>query len=467
MIGIVENVRYVEVDDPNRASPRLEYIITGRDFGKIFESSVYFNPIMSSDARFQTIFGLIFNKESTEFLQESRVGTPDQFMKASVNFYLGKELDELSRAMEQWYVPGGLAQALKPGNEKAQKQALSFIDILDQTNIGLHKYDANGVLNSKLSPLLGANLLLNLPTSSTIWSVLQYIQNPLLNELFTDLRPVTVGGKTILRPSLIHRQIPFCNKAGSPTSTFAAPRQSAKSKSKRSPTTTKVNVVHEKTYITELPRHNIKSSDIRSKNIGKSDFERVNGIAVVPRLITQDFQFGFSAAYNVPSLQRYGLRMLQGQNAYVLGQQDRSTAKKDPVTGKTDPSTSKTIAFNPLEICEKSVDLLQDWHFLSHALYNGTLIVDGFDEFIGLGNNVYIEDVRQLFHIEGYKHTYEISPTTGSINYNTELSVSRGQIFNDNTKKANFIDPDGTDSKTVVVSNLENIRNVKTGKRRG
>src|SRR5690606_30000453 len=40
MVGIVENVRYVEVEDPATGAPRLEFLITGRDFGKVLDSNI-------------------------------------------------------------------------------------------------------------------------------------------------------------------------------------------------------------------------------------------------------------------------------------------------------------------------------------------------------------------------------------------------------------------------------------------
>jgi hypothetical protein len=97
--------------------------------------------------------------------------------------------------------------------------------------------------------------------------------------------------------------------------------------------------------------------------------------------------------------------------------------------------------------------LIQDWFFLSHNLYNGTIIVDGVDDFVEVGSNLYISDIKQLFHIEGYTHTYQIE-ADGRPVYESEFRVSRGQYFDESSNLAAFI---GSNSKvkeatTVVTS---------------
>lgn len=430
MIGIVENVRYIEVDDPQTGRPRLEYIVTGRDFGKVFDMSIFFNPILS-DKTIQTILGAKFLTASKNAVdgaeKEGKEGlpTPDQVLKNVISFYLGGTLAEDNQTNQPWYIPKNMANLLGV-TQKAKSKGVSFYDILNLDRIGLHKYSKYKF--SEAEALLGRTFIKSLPASGTVWSVLQFLQNAVLNEMFVDLAPDSNGN---LKPSITIRQLPFSNKKGigtNSTNVFDIDDGSAKDTVQNS----------EKTYYVDLPQLKIKSTDVKQKNIGKSEFERINHLIVVPRVDTQDFNVGFVSSINIPSVQRYGLKTFQAQTAYALDQKE-----------------------NFVKYCEKCINLLQDWFFLSHALYNGTLIIDGVDGFIELGTNVYITDVGQLFHVEGYTHLYEIQAGTGQIVYDTELRVSRGQSFDGRSSKFIDTEKNRNDSTTLSISGLENVRNLK------
>jgi hypothetical protein len=425
MIGIVENVRFVELDDPNSGNPRLEYIITGRDFGKVFDMNIFFNPLFATE-KIKAVLGATFNSnidkviKNTDKLSNGRL-SPDQVVKAAIDFYLGGTLDEASRTNQNWYIPSTLATRLRP-NQKAKGSQSSFVDVLDTSQIGLHKYDRQ--FNLSTNNLLGGNIITKLPAEGTVWSVLEYLANKVINEIYTDLVIDRFGN---LVPGVICRQIPFSGKgevslAGSLTKFTGS---------------NKVDPIssNEKTFFTELPRVNVTSDVIRQKNVGKSDFERVNHVIVTPRIFNEKTSnLLYASVINVASIQRYGLKTIQSQTDYVFGPAD-----------------------NPSSYCEKCTSLLTDWFFLSHLLYNGTLELDGIDRHFELGQNLYITDIQQLWHIEGYTHAYN-QQAAGSNSFITTLNVSRGQLFDG--KNSRFIDGTAnTQSLTIVNSNLENIRN--------
>jgi tetratricopeptide (TPR) repeat protein len=183
----------------------------------------------------------------------------------------------------------------------------------------------------------------------------------------------------------------------------------------------------------------------------KSDFERVNSVVVVPNnpLSAEPIVQAYVMSLNVPSIQRYGLRILQGNTVY---------------TNDTKLNLKKTAT--------KTVSLLTDWFFTAHMLYDGTIVTDGTNEFVEIGHNLYIEDVNQLYHIEGISYTYEIDPETGSTIYNTEFRVSRGQLVDDTLSKSDFIGRALTlteipekEGVTVMSNTIENIRNSDSKKR--
>ena len=433
-LGVVENVRYLEIDDPNRAAPRLEYVVTGRDFGKVFENEIFFNPAVNNET-IQTLLGAKFLTDGKNTIRgdnRASVGgyTPDRVIKNLVSFYLGGSFDSLNANNEVWYVPALLGRAFRPA-AKIKNGGVSFVDILSTGKIGVHNHDRNNNFITAV-PMPGAALIKSLPASGTVWGVLQFMQNAALNEMFTELSRDKSGN---LQPTLVCRQMPFSNLAGNETNVFAANARSPAQGGKGTIINDRISE-REKTYFVNLPKTTINSSKIKQKNVGKSEHERVNHVIVVPKVDSETYDVLYSAAFNVPSVQRYGLRSLQTQTSYIL----------NPGEGIK----------NYLSRC---VNLLMDWFFLSHQLFNGTVVIDGLNEHVELGTNLYIEDVKQLYHVEGYTHTYEIQDDSRIV-YNIEFRVSRGQVFDFGTRKANFIGPSSANKEptTITTSVLEGIK---------
>jgi hypothetical protein len=337
-------------------------------------------------------------------------------VKRATQFFMQGEGVAKSLANEQWYVPKDLVNLFK-GKLKNKPKGNSVFDLLDiKSRVGLHKCQ-RGTFNG-VGRLKGENIFLSLPSTGTIWSILQYVSNQATNELYTELIPV--GNK--LQLGLVHRQLPFSNRTTHATNPFRA----GSSKSSVSDS--------DKTHFVDLPQLKIKSTDILTKNVGKSDHERINFIIATPRITQKDYATLFMTATNPPSVQRYGLKTFQTQTPYVLG------------------SSQDTIR----NMIKFTVDLLADCFFLAHNLYNGSIVIDGVDSFVGVGDNVYISDVQQLYHIEGYTHTYTVS-SSGATSYTTELRVTRGQQYNG--KVATFIAADDSRDPTTVVTSFVPTRN--------
>lgn len=430
LLGIVENVRYVETDDPLTGMPRLEYVVSGKDFGKVFDSKIFFNPLLAGKTA-ETLLGVNFLNDAVKAIKGADRGkidpkdalTPDNIIKKLVTFYLGMNsgIDNLSVTNEPWYIPATLTGIFSP--KKSNRGVASFCDLLETNKIGFLKY-VNGNITA-VNSLLGSTLFTGLPSSGSVWSILQYLQNPLINEMFTELIPDSSGN---LKPNLVLRQLPFSNKTTHETNAFF---QAKKSGSKLTDSALETD----KSFFIELPRFIINSSDIKQKNIGKSDFERINHIIVVPRSdFAKNLEMFYTSAVNTASVQRHGLRTFSGQTAYVFEKE-------------------KT----PSKVCEKFLNLMIDWFFMNHELYNGTIIIDGKDRHIQIGQNLYIEDIGQLFHIEAVSHTYEVT-MQGQTKYTTSLSVSRGQQVRG--KVASFIGPTSgkADPTTISTSVIEGTR---------
>ena len=434
-MGVIENVRYVEVDQPDKGSPRLEYVVTGRDFGKVFENEVFFNPVLN-DQTIQTILGAKFLTDSTKSVRGDNRAvttnfTPDKVIKNLVSFYLGGAVDSLNVTHQLWYVPADLARSFRP-QVRVKSGGVSFVDILDTSKIGLHQYDRNNKFRS-VNPLPGAALIKALPASGSVWAILQFMQNAAVNEMYTELVRDSRGN---LQPTLVMRQFPFSNYNTAETNSFKANSRLPSSGGKGTVLSDNISD-SEKTYFVTLPQTTIVSSDIKQKNVGKSDHERINHAIIVPKIDDKTNDILYSVAYNVPSIQRYGLRSIQTQSSYVL---------------RKGEGIKKTL--------DRYLNLLIDWFFLAHNLFNGTIITDGRDEHVEIGTNLYITDVKQLYHIEGYTHNYELR-ADGKTMYTTEFRVSRGQVWDQQRRKSNFIGPSTArkEPTTITSSSLEGFRN--------
>lgn len=422
MLGVIENVRMIELDDAGTGHPRLEFIITGRTFGKVFDTNIFFNPVVNQ-AAMQTILGVDFVKDSGTSIKPLSGNTPDSVIKRVVRFYLAGSGTTRSSANENWYIPQSVAQLFK-GSVKNKPLSKSFVDLLDTAHVGLQKYVRNKF--SSASSLPGVALIKALPTTGTVWAVMQFLQNQAANEMYTELLLDTHGK---LQPSLVLRQMPFSNKAGQETNVFAANKRFGGSN-----ITDAAGSV--KTYFTDLPRYSIVSADIRSKNVGKSDHERINYAIVTPKILDSiTLDIAFVAGSNPASVQRYGLKVFQTQTSYVL-------------------ASTQNVSDGVKNYCSRIVSLIQDWFFLTHNMFNGSILADGSDGFVEVGSNLYIKDIKQLFHIEGYTHTYSISPN-GLSEYVSEFRVSRGQHFDSDSNRSSFIgDSKVSNEPTTVVTSF-------------
>lgn len=436
-LGIVENVREIELDDPKTGVPRLDILVTGRSFAKVFDTNLFSNPLVNKEL-VETVLGADFISDGNKAIKPLERNTADQVITRIIQFYLKGSGTTRSFANENWYIPESVAQVFR-GFEKNKKLSRAFYDVLNLKKIGIHKYK-NGKFQG-VSSMPGLALIKSLPSSGTIWSVLQFMQNSVVNELFTEMTLNQTTNK--IEPTVIHRQFPFSNKFGQETNVFTAHNKYSATKISSS----NLPSSGSQTFMVDLPRHEIKSGDIKLKNIGKSDHERINYAIVVPKIDSESYDIQFTAGSNPASIQRYGLKIFQGQTSYVLAG-----------TG-----TSQSA---PSDFCQRCVFLLEDWFFLGHNLYNGTIQLQGLNDHIEVGNNLFISDIKQLFHIEGYSHIYTADPA-GSVSYETEVTVSRGQYFNPANNKSAFIASNSVrnEATTVVTSFLPRNSDRKNGQR--
>lgn len=399
MLGIVERVYIEEVDNPQTGIPSQYYVISGKDFGKVFETQLFFSPIMNSETA-QSLYGADFLANSLKAVAGAKgTPSPDDVMKALVSFFYGGTFANSNKEHELWYVPPSLAAYF--GVNIQAKSKPSFIDIFDyQSLVGLQ--GATGSVKGKLP---GEIVIRGMPTSGTIWQVLSYFSNAALNELFCDIE-FTAGG---LKPALIFRQLPYSVAAGNLK--IANPMAET-----------------QRTFLHALRKTSFDSSIIKKKAVSKSDAERVNHVVVVPRVETP-FPQAYKSTINPISVQQFGLRSLTVETAYAATQQQSFDA-----------------------YCDNCINLLSEWFFAAEDYYSGSITVEGLDTHVPIGTNIVITDIGQLYHVEGYTHNYEQS-ASGNISYTTDFSVIRGCALSQSS--LNRIET--VQTSTITKSIIENI----------
>lgn len=410
LVGFIEDVSIIERDQVN-GIPSLEYVVTGSDIGKIFLTDLFFSPVLDNQAM-SSFLGANLMKDSRNLTGNNEAKlTPDAAVKKILHFCLGSGLDKLSSANQMWFIPKTLLSTLTNIAVSEQKIQPAVVNILDiNSQIGLHKYAGNSF---SIGPLLGKTVFPNIPAQGTIWSLLQFVVNPSMNELYVDL--VEKAGKLV--PSVVCRQYPFSVNNTSNMSPFRGKVKDVVS-------------IDQKTMFVSLPKHKILSSELYEKNIRKTNKDRVNHISIVPEVVGNDVGALYYSMLNVSSIKKYGLKSVQFVNSYSLD--------------KTLPKTALYLAV--------------DWFFKAHGLFKGRLKIVGPDNYLTVGTNLLIEDQSALFHIEGVTYQFRQNPN-GTNQYTAVVDVGHGIHSSES-----FLDFDSLgegSGTTMAVSALENTKNTR------
>lgn len=412
LVGFIEDVAIIERDEKN-GIPSLEYVVTGSDIGKVFLTDLFFSPVLQNNAVSSFLGANLMNNSNklTKSNDSASLFTPDAAIKKLLQFCLGSGLDKISSANQMWYIPKTLMATLTNVAVEEQKIQPAVVNVLDiSSKIGLHKYAGTSFTTN---PLYGKTIFPTIPAQGTIWSLLQFVLNPSMNELYVDL--VETNGKLV--PTVVCRQFPFSVNSTSNMSPFKGKVKDIVSSDK-------------KTNFISLPKHKIQSAELYEKAIRKTNKDRVNHISIVPSVVGNDVGALYASMLNVSSIKKYGLKSVQFVNTYSL---DKIETKE-------------------------ALYLAVDWFFKAHALYKGRLKIVGPDSYLSVGNNLLIEDQSELFHIDGVTYQFRQNPN-GTNQYIATVDVSHGIHSSES-----FLDFDSLGAgagTTMAVSALENTKNTR------
>ena len=446
MIGKIESVR-MDVNVDEEGARHTRYIVTGTDWGHIFNNVLYIDNLIASASD-------PVNQGNTIAiaLQKQLFGdgnTPQSFKVAdNLVALLGifgasteglvkasGAINRIDKSIYDFLIPIKMAQYFNfvDGDGNAS-QLTTLSDLLTLQTGKLSSYNTYTDTNEAF----GFIDPFSIQGTNTFWQILMDNSNPALNELYNEIEwdQNNQGG---IGPSLtIYNRIkPFSYRTNL---SFAASESGI-----RSP-------------FTLLKTHTIDNIKVMSINIGTNWRDKYNFVEIRP--LFQDFKIleGWTAqkaqGFDPVAFNREGFRPL------IIG------TKQFPVL----PSgTSGTYDAGQLS---SWVALLKEWYFDTHKLLNGTLTMTGATEYIGVGNNILFEaglinptmnintGANQsqntnyiLAHVENIDHNFTVSPD-GARTYTTQIQFVRGLVVNKSNGNYTLV---GSGSLDELASTLQNI----------
>lgn len=429
MLGRIESVRAVVDVDQSSGARRTRYVMTGQDWGSVFDTTLYIDPIMRNDMLDKDgAIGhnarLLFNDILLEwFNNEIKIPSSTQTVKAVIRLWgaplgnLGAALDSLMdssgspiklttlptfSSSAQFKLPKQVAEyfgdGLQTSTEFAQLINVYAGKLSDYDEYSGDNFESYGIADP--ISFYGAN---------TFWQLLTSNCNHVINELVTDMR----WEKGSAKLALYSRVRPFINRKG-----FEGASQPEVSK----------NISKFK----NVKRAVIPKQDVISINAGTNWRDKVNFIEVrtAPSLIQENYESQIklmSQTVDRLACEREGFRPLIVTATYL------------PY------SSGAAGVVSPLNATQWKY-LLREWHFNTHIMLNGAVSFIGQNQYIAVGDNIMIDasilgdssinsfqasnkgGAFLLAHIESINNTFSVDPETGARSFVTNVQFVRGII---------------------------------------
>lgn len=421
MVGIVRSVRRKEVTDPDTGVRSLRYLVSGEDFQSVFNTPIYINANLTAVAG-----GERATLENSLLLLGPRfenILSPSDMVDALMDSLLGRpayETDGNQKSVSKVLSAGRAGQPFLVPREVA-KIVFGFKD-----SGAAGDYFMGMITKFLQTNLIGQiNVKSDISGTVTTWSLLQSYSHRILNEVYTDLLPVSVQSlsdtqpRTILSPSIVLRAVPFStekidgsnilfNEDGGGKQVLAV-RRSGKAQFATADTNTPPGTGSH-FYVSR----SIQEGEIMGFDSGKSDQERFNFFFVPSNLAgsTQPSEIdmlekilasgGLNSISDVTSVSRYGLRPFIAYSNYMLG--DRGDS---------------------VDIMNQIVRDL--WHD-AHLFENGTVTLAGTERHIPVGTNIEFAARGWRAHVERVDNFFKVvDPTRAVKAYRTNVSFTRLQ----------------------------------------
>lgn len=339
--------------------------VTGKDWSNFLSTyKIWVNPQRIEDQLFR-----IKSVMDTAYISQPA----DELVKTYLNRFL------VDYAQDAYYgnvirVPDNFCSMFLPEGSPGSSGGQTLYSIIDTSKI--------------TSGLTGNSVVLQINTLVPLWTLLQTVSNPIVNEMYTEMD----GELGKEKPSLFLRPYPFSWKAYSGGGVY-------------------------NNKFLSLPGVHINTSHIVESALGISDAERQNIFKVFSSCVGSPM----GASINVdefmyrPSIVRYGPMFAQFQTTFADHQGEGGVSGEQLIT--------------------EWKDLLTHWYVIAHLLENGSMTIKG-DPNIRIGKRLdvsgYYADKKILksYYIVGYTDQWNFPGV-----WTQTLFLNRGIVVKDDQEK--------------------------------
>lgn len=448
MIGRIETVR-VSTQKADDGSRQTQYLVSGVDWGYIFNNSLYLNSSVypgPQDAKtffnnplVLAIRNLMFDNSiaGTLFSVKNTFKKLIDIFGAEVSGDVSgdaKSINVVDKTVYDFNMPTSMVKFLNikklntddTTNQTNNKNtALNSpndvritknISIISGTLADYNKYidynEAGNVLNP--IPLQGQN---------TLWQILTIFNNNALREMYCDLEWQNIDGtEDSLFLNLYNRIKPFSYKKVNDTNNISSQIRS---------------------YMQNVRTFEVDSNKVLSINAGTNWRDKFNYIELRPGSEIPEFD----SSGGVGSVRAAILPFLQTWDSDAFNREGFRPLIMETKVYPFRPGTNTDIAWEDLK---QWMILLREWYFDTHRMLNGTINLVGQGEHIPVGSNILfdaelINPTKNfssktitnknknyiLAHVESVNHSFTVSDS-GARNFTTTIQFTRGILVDAN-----------------------------------
>lgn len=412
MFGKIESVR-AQVDVDSNGARQTVFLVSGQDWGHIFNNILYVDPLISDEKDNLGDQGnALYLQLIHSLLGENGTAVPGNItnnLQTLLSVFGDTlkipETTRLAKATHSIRMPLELVKFFKFVNSENEESKTP--EVTKTIAIKSGKLTADGAYE-KVNDGLGWLNPYCLVGTHSLWQIMQDNANYALNEMLTEINWLGNGPQL----TLFNRIKPFSFQNTPPEGC----------------------AVDLRSKFQDIPHHRIDDALIISVNAGTSWKDKINFIEIKPSMEEFKTHDGWNKAKcqaydrdNNSTFDREGFRPLI------------FSIKQIPIKeGDKDISGFQPNRLQPWTL------LLKEWYFDSHRLLNGQITMTGSTEYIAVGNNVMFDagllnitpnynsktnnkgKYYVLGHIESVKHNFSINGDARS--YQTTIQFVRGII---------------------------------------
>ena len=409
VLGLVDSVAESVMRSGSGARNET-YTITGRDIGKIFETTELFVNFFHDPSRPLRAQGAV-----VATLSEQLVGTPAHFVRVLLETWLGND----GAAETPWLMPQGLgggpffSPAIVSSSGLAGSSSRLTLEGAGMTGIQAMRREENG-------EAIAPTLMQIDQAGGKLWDTMQEWSNGTLNEMWVDLAPASGAGLADLEslvPTLTLRERPF-------------------------PTREEGGRTTNHTKWDQLLTHTLELGDVKDRKVSKGGAGQrfnywklqISGMGSEGFNVDEILQRGVDGVesghpgnipiFNTDSIARHGVRMYNQTTKFIpfLYRTRADEADGDAVREQS------RLGLSFFQIAAGWLKKLHDWFVIAPYELSGTLTTTRMMPEIRVGQRLREQRLEGniMHYVEAVSHSWQY-PNAGS----STITVTRGEYEDD------------------------------------